>query len=120
MRHSRGLLIGLILGLAVGAAGSAWATLENLKSLKAAYPGKTASCQTCHNGLVGKKGDLNAYGTALQKAHADAQPPADAKKLTEADYRAVEKGDADGDGASNLAEIQAGTNPGVATSTPKK
>lgn len=119
MRHARGWFVSLIVGVVLGVAGPAWATMDNFKSFKAAYPGKLATCQTCHNGLVGKKGDLNAYGTALQEAKTKAAA-ADAKKLTEPDYRAVESGDADGDGVSNLAEITAGTNPGVAAATPNK
>ena len=52
----------------VVAAPPAWATIDNLKAFKQAYPGRTAvSCKTCHQGIVGKRGDLNAYGLALQK-----------------------------------------------------
>ena len=54
------------------------------------------------------------YGLALQKLKA----PADAKKLTEKDLRAVEKGDADADGVSNLDEITAGTALGDPVSFP--
>src|SRR3989338_8144404 len=55
----------------------AHATIDNLKSYKQAYPGKDAkaySCKVCHQGAIGKKGDLNAYGLAQQalKAPADA------------------------------------------------
>ena len=94
----------------------AWATIDNLKSYKAAYPGKEPkaySCKVCHEGAIGKKDNLNAYGLALQKYKAAA-----AKKLTEEDYRAVEKEDADKDGVSNLDEINAGTAPGDPSSTP--
>ena len=97
----------------------AWATLDNLKNFKQVYPGKNPSvysCKTCHKSAVGKKGDMNAYGLALQKLKA----PADAKKLTEADFRVIEKEDADLDGATNLDEINAGTNPGDPASVPKK
>jgi len=95
----------------------AWATIENLKSFKQAYPGKdpkTYSCKICHNAALGKKGDLNAYGIALQKSKA----PADAKELTKQDIRAIEKTDADKDGVSNLDEINAGTAPGDPASVP--
>ena len=44
--------------------------------------------------------------------------PADAKKLTVDDYRAIEADDADADGASNKAEMDAGTNPSDAASVP--
>jgi len=96
---------------------AAWATIENLKSFKQTYPGKDPtyySCKICHQAAVGRKGNLNAYGLALQKSKA----PADAKELTKQDFRAIEKEDADGDGVSNIDEINAGTAPGDPTSVP--
>ena len=61
MRHPRGWFIGLILSVALGTAGPAWATMDNTKSFKQAYPdAKVAGCKTCHQGTVGKKGDLTA------------------------------------------------------------
>ena len=104
-----------ILVLCIGEA--AWATIDNFKTFKQTYPGKDPkfySCKVCHQSAIGKKGDLNAYGLALQHLKA----PADAKKLTEEDLRAIEKDDADGDGASNLDEINAGTAPGDPVSVP--
>lgn len=94
--------------LTCAAASTAWATIDNLKSYKAAYPEqdpKSVSCKTCHAGAIGKKGDLNAYGQALQQFKA----PEPAKKLTVDDYRAFEQADLDKDGATNLQELQAGT-----------
>ena len=110
--------VGLLVFL-VSQATPAWATLDNFKTFKEAYPGKEAkaySCKICHLNAMGKKGELNAYGLALQKLKA----PADAKKLTGEDIRALEKDDADKDGASNLDEINAGTAPGDSASIPKK
>ena len=77
----------------IGAASSAWATMDNLKTYKQAYPDQAAktSCKTCHQGPVGKKGDLNAYGLALQTY----QAPANAKKLTVDDIKAVKVPGAD-------------------------
>ena len=116
MQNVRHAFIGMsVLAMALTLSGPAWATMDNLKSLKEAYPGKTAACKECHLGAIGKTGDLNAYGLALQKAKADG-----AKKLTPADYKAIETQDADQDGASNLDEINAGTNPGDPASTPAK
>lgn len=95
----------------------AWATVDNLKSFKAAYPGKDAkaySCKICHQHVMGRKDDHNAYGAALKQSKA----PGDAKKLVEKDFRALEGEDADGDGASNLQEIAAGTAPGDPASLP--
>ncbi len=122
MRTGRSVLVGVGAGLALLAGGMpAGATMANLKAYKDAYPGKDPkayTCKTCHNGAMGKKGDLNAYGVALQALALQPKAPVDAKKLTEADYRTIEKADADGDGASNLDEINAGTAPGDPTSTP--
>ena len=92
---------------------------DNFKAFKQTYPGKSASlysCKTCHQHAIGRKGDLNPYGASLQKAVA----PGTANKLTEANFQAVEKEDADSDGVSNLDEINAGTNPGDPASVPAK
>lgn len=74
-------------------------------SLKKTYPqAKAVSCKTCHQNAIGRGGDLNAYGTALQKA-----------KL---DFKAIEAEDSDGDGAPNLKELESGTNPGETAPKP--
>ena len=115
MAVQRRVILALVCSV-LGAA-PAWATLDNFKRFKEAYPGKAAtaySCKVCHLGALGRKGDLNPYGLSLQKRKA----PADAKKLTTEDLRTVEAEDADGDGASNLDEITAGTAPGDAASVP--
>ena len=71
----------------VGATSSAWATMDNLKTYKQAHADKAAkaSCKTCHQDAIGKKGNLNAYGLALQKS----KTPADAKKMTADEIKAV-------------------------------
>ena len=85
------------------------ATVANFLSFKQAYPSaKGVSCKTCHQGAIGKKGDLNAYGTALQKL----KLPKDAKSLKADDFHAMDDKDSDGDGIPNGKEIEAGTNPG--------
>ncbi len=118
MAIGRSVLVGVGVAAALLVGGSpAGATLDNLKSFKLAYPGKEAkayTCKLCHNGVMGKKGDLNAYGLALQTS----KVPTDAKELTKQDFRAIEKADADGDGVSNLDEINAGTAPGDPASAP--
>ena len=66
------------------------ATGANFLSFKQAYPSaKGVSCKTCHQGAIGKKGDLNAYGTALQKL----KLPKDAKSLKAADFHAMDDKD---------------------------
>lgn len=115
----RSLLVGVSLCAALALGESAWATIDNQKSFKAAYPGKESkaySCKVCHQGIVGKKGDLNAYGLALQTLK---EGPGKALKLGVEDYKAIEQDDADADGASNLDEINAGTAPGDPASAPE-
>lgn len=119
MSIHRGALLGLGLCIVLSGGSPAWATIDNLKSYKAAYPGKDAkaySCKVCHQSAIGKKGDLNAYGLALQKL----QIPVDPKKLKPEDYKAAEASDADGDGASNLDELTGGTDPADPKSAPAK
>ena len=83
----RGTLITLTAVAVLGVGTSSWATMDNLKTYKQAYPDKAAktSCKTCHEGAMGNKGNLNAYGLALQKSKA----PADVKKLTADEIKAV-------------------------------
>ncbi len=64
---------------------------------------KLASCTTCHNGTPSIS-TLNPYGRALMNAGVS--------------FAAIESVDSDGDGVSNLAEIQAGTFPGDASDKP--
>ena len=87
MSAFQGIVCGVAALIVASAGPSAWATMDNLKAYKQAHPDKAAkaSCKTCHNNAIGKKGDLNAYGLALQQFKA----PADAKKLTAEDIQAV-------------------------------
>ena len=79
--------IGVVTVLSLGSA--AWATLDNLKAYKQAYPDKAAkaTCKTCHTDAVGKKGNLNAYGQTLQTSKSAGK----ALKLTADDIKAAEK-----------------------------
>ena len=108
-------LVGVL--LVMGHNRPVWATMDNLKTVKQAYPDrdpKASSCKLCHLNAIGKQGEHNAYGLALQKLKA----PGEVKTLTVEDLRVIEHEDADGDGASNRDEILAGTNPGDSTSVP--
>lgn len=75
-----------------------------LTSFTSNYPATAGSaldsCSTCHTSVPA----LNAYGSALQAAGLS--------------FGAIEGLDSDGDGFTNLQEIRALTNPGVASSRP--
>ncbi len=110
------LVSACIVGVMCGGA-SVWATIDNLKAFKQAYPGKDAkaySCKVCHLGALGKATDQNAYGRSLKQLPSPANP----KKLTIDDFKAAESVDADGDGVTNGAELQAGTDPANPDSKP--
>ncbi len=68
--------------------------------------GYQPSCNACHKDGGGSP--LNAYGEQF-KQH----------KMTSAAFAAIEKLDADGDGAANGEEAKTKANPGSAKSTPK-
>jgi len=97
------VLIAVALMLLV-ASGVALAKSDYQASFKSAYPAAAGSaldnCNLCHAGLPG----LNKYGTDWAAAGRD--------------FKAIEGKDSDGDGATNLAEIQALTSPGDAGSKP--
>ena len=97
-----------ILGLlgALATAGSLLATMDDQKAFSAKYPDAKAlaKCATCHTAAMPKKGaaDLNGYGKDLKE-----------KGGSPIDFAKVEALDSDGDGAKNIDEIKAGTNPGA-------
>lgn len=94
------VLLTMILVLAL--AGSALATGGALSTFTATYPGTNYSCSLCHTSAPA----TNPYG-------ADLTLPVSAAKLA-----AIENVDSDGDGFTNIVEINAGTLPGNAASKP--
>ena len=60
--------------------------------------GKLDSCMTCHQSQAASKDNLNPYGTDFAGANHD--------------FATIEGKDSDGDGVTNLDEIQKGTFPG--------
>ena len=73
------------------------------KKFQAAYPkSKLTGCAICHTDADYA---LNPYGLDWEKASFD--------------FKAIEQLDSDADGAVNLAEIEAGTMPGLANSNPQ-
>ena len=117
MRWSRRrIIVAGCAGIALVIGQSAHATIDNLKTYKPAYPdqAKTASCKTCHEGVMGTATNLNGYGKALKQLPAPANP----RKLTVEDYQAAAAADQDQDGATTMQELEAGTDPSDPTSTP--
>ena len=115
MRTAGRVVVGLICVAAL--VPPVWATVENLKSYKQAYPDKdpkTVSCKTCHTAAMGNATNLNGYGKALKQLPAPANP----KKLTVDDFRVAETADPDGDGATTKQELEAGTDPSDPASVP--
>ncbi|MFZ2198972.1 MAG: thrombospondin type 3 repeat-containing protein [Thermodesulfovibrionales bacterium] len=104
--HSRKLLVILLaVVFIIGAVGSAGAVSSYLSSFSSTYPSSaTASfgCQICH--VPAGPPSRNPYGTAYRNAGHN--------------FTTIEPQDSDGDGATNIAEINAGTNPGDAGSKP--
>lgn len=68
------------------------------------------SCRLCHGGIFPNGGNLNDFGS-------DVRAKLDIRAST-VDFSAIEGLDSDGDGASNLDEIKAGTLPGDSSSKP--
>lgn len=89
--------------LVLGFGGIALANQGALDVFNAQYPGTSYSCSLCHTSAPA----LNPYGTALAPL-----------PVTAAELIAIETVDSDGDGATNITEINAGTLPGDATSVP--
>ncbi len=95
--------------LTLGVGTSLLATMDIQKAFKAKYPeAKTLNtkCSTCHTMSLPKKDGEhtnNAYGADLK---------ATKSKDGKYDFAAIEKKDSNGDGVSNIDQINKGTNPG--------
>lgn len=89
--------------LVMGVAGSGYANSTYFNAWKAAYPTSatvSSSCSICHTSAPA----LNGYGDAVLAANSN--------------FASIEQADSDNDGATNIAEITAGTNPGDPASKP--
>ena len=95
----------LLLAFSVFANG-AEASRGYLSSFSTAYPSSplTRDCLICHTNSTASPSTRNPYGSAYGSAGHN--------------FAAIESSDSDGDGASNIAEINAGTYPGNASSVP--
>lgn len=98
----RGIMTVLALALGLGWAVQAHAVGSYLNNLNNRY-GSSYSCTVCHTSTSGTA-PRNAYGEAFGAASHD--------------FAAIEGQDSDGDGFTNLAELQAGTLPGDPSSKP--
>jgi hypothetical protein len=103
--------------LLVGLSGSLLALPSMTKDFKEHYKLTKQSqltqldCAVCH---IGKSPKLNPYGLDLKKVMAEMKT----KKLTPDVLKKVEELDSDKDGAKNIVEIKADTNPGDPKSKP--
>jgi hypothetical protein len=82
----------------------AQANSSDMARLTGRYPASTVSCSTCHTSSIPA---LNAYGADYKSNGRSA-----------AALATIEPTDSDGDGYTNLQEINAGTNPGDPSSHP--
>ena len=106
---------GLAAALSVGAR-DVGATMANLKVYRTTYPTRrTASCNACHVSILGGRGNLNGYGTALLQL----PPPVNFRKLTVQDIRRADTADPDHDGVVTFDELEAGTDPSDQKSVPE-
>lgn len=109
-QHARRVMQGMLLvGVMVVGAGNASATIQNLTAFKKVYPQAKGACIICHTAAIGKSTNLNTYGAAIQALKAT---PEGAALTAEEALKKLDGEDADQDGATNAAEIAAGTNPG--------
>ncbi len=104
----RQIAAGLVIaGFILAIGGAAFGVSGYLSDFNARY-GTTGTsldtCNLCHTGTPRTASNLNAYGTAYMNSGYN--------------FAAIESVDSDGDGYSNLAEIQARTFPGDASSHP--
>ena len=99
---------GLLFSLMSTSAHAEALALSNLQTYSGVNPIQT-SCSTCHSTIP----SLNSFGTAFRSAGGVKS----AYTLTGTASTTLLNADTDGDGTSNRAELQAGTNPAGATTT---
>ena len=105
--------------ITISTAAAVQAKPEFLDTLLATYPQYSGAlapraCSNCH--VSDADTTLNPFGKQLS----DQLKAAGSTKLTADILQKIESLDADGDGASNIAEIKAGTLPGNPASFPPK
>lgn len=100
----------LMLVSLVGVAACSQATPEILKQFKSIYNKPDANCMVCHT----KPPTRNAFGKAVEGALNKTNDGL----LTREVMKPLEAQDSDGDGVSNIDEINAGTSPGDPNSKP--
>ena len=108
---SKMTMIILIMGLALGGFGSAFGSTGYLATFNTAN-GTTYDCSVCHTTPTGSSSARNPFGADWMNLRGT--PP----NYRVATNTALAGRDSDGDGMTNIAEIQANTNPGVDTTPP--
>src|SRR4030042_6595586 len=101
---SKNILVLVALTVILGFTGSVLAEQAALDTFDAQYPGTSYGCNLCHRANIPA---TNPYGAELTR-------PVTVQQLID-----IENIDSDGDGATNIAEINAGTLPGNRTSKPR-
>jgi hypothetical protein len=113
MKITRVVLTTLLVGLSASVVALPTFVKEFKDNYKLAKQSKLVQldCAVCH---IGKSPKLNPYGLDLKKVVEEAKT----KKLTSEILKKVEELDSDKDGAKNIVEIKADTNPGDPKSKP--
>ncbi|HSM29142.1 MAG TPA: PKD domain-containing protein [Woeseiaceae bacterium] len=114
-RGNRILPVPVVLAVALLASHDAYAWPSCTDVFAATYPNSTTEdnggCQTCHQSSGGG-GNFNMYGSDLRSNGASGAGPACTGVNFAAVLAAIESLDSDGEGNSNIVEIEANTQPG--------
>ena len=114
-RGNRNLLVPVVLAGALFASHDAYAWPSCTDVFAATYPNSTTEndggCQTCHQSSGGG-GNFNVYGSDMLSNGGSGAGPACTGVNLAAVLVAIENMDSDGEGNSNIVEINANTQPG--------
>ncbi len=114
-RGNRFLLVPAVLAVALFASQDAYAWPSCTDVFAATYPNSTTEnnggCQTCHQSSGGG-GNFNVYGSDMLSNGGSGAGPACTGVNFAAVLAAIENLDSDGEGNSNIVEINANTQPG--------
>ncbi|MFH1093473.1 MAG: hypothetical protein V1739_04865 [Candidatus Omnitrophota bacterium] len=103
MTKSRKFYFVLVTIIVLGFSPYSFANMTDAKNVQKVHADATVGCTVCHP--QGNFKDLNAYGKAYRNAGRSVEA-----------VKAIDEKDSDADTVTNADEINAGTNPGDATS----